>query len=78
MSAPVEAPGDPGRTHGQPHTLAVPTAVYVGVTLGMPGINGGFARPGFWLHAAWVLGVCLVVGLLLAVASRLARRVTGA
>lgn len=47
--------------------LAVPLAVYLGLTLGLPLAHGAAARPGFAAHAAWVLlGCACVVALITA------------
>lgn len=48
----------PGRA-GAGHTLGLPLALYLGVTLGLPLSNGATAQPGFWVHAATVLAAAL-------------------
>jgi hypothetical protein len=34
----------------------LPVASYLTLALVLPGFNGGWARPSFWQHAAWVFG----------------------
>lgn len=38
--------------------LALPTGVYLTVTVVVPAVNGGVSRPDFWVHALWVFVVC--------------------
>lgn len=54
--------------------LAIPTAIYLAVTVVAPGLNGGFARAGFWGHAGAVVATCAAVLSLLGLASWARRR----
>ena len=41
--------------------MAVPVAAYLAITLVLPALHGAAARPGFAVHAAWVLAGCAAV-----------------
>ena len=57
--------------------LAIPSLVYVTVTVLAPALNGAYAADGFWTHATWVLICCSsIVGLLTLAAKLLTGKAT--
>ncbi|HKG48477.1 MAG TPA: exosortase K [Pyrinomonadaceae bacterium] len=46
---------------GSAKSWVFPLAIYYAVTLGVPFVNGGFYRAGFWEHFAFVVATPLVV-----------------
>lgn len=51
--------------------LAIPSLVYVTVTVLAPALNGAYVADGFRTHAMWVLICCSSIVGLLALAERL-------
>jgi hypothetical protein len=51
--------------------VAVPLAIYLGVTLVTPAVNGATSGPGFWEHAALTAGVAGVMAAIGPVATRI-------
>lgn len=45
------------------HPLLIPLAWYLGVALGVPFLNGGYALESYYRHACSVLAILAVLGL---------------
>ena len=58
--------------------MAVPLAAYVTVTLLLPAARGASSRPGFAVHAAWVLGGCALAAAIAIVGGELVHLVARA
>ena len=55
--------------------LLFPLAVYLGVTLGLPALNGAWQRAEYWTHASVVVPVSLGTAALFALAMAAAKLV---
>lgn len=61
-----------------PRVLVVPAGCYLAVTVGVPLVNGGFARTASWVHGTWVVAWVLVSAVLATVVHALCERALGA